>query len=58
MEKEKAKKLITDFHFDINDLHGAWDKGKITDETALEKIANLCFYFFRIVITSAIKKGG
>jgi len=50
------KKLITDFHFDINDLHGAWDKGKITDAMALGKIANLCFYFLRTVVSNAIEK--
>lgn len=55
MKKEQMKKIIKDFHFDINDLYGAWVKEKITDETALEKIASLCFYFLRTVVTSAIK---
>ena len=58
MEKEKAGKLIEDFHFDINNLHEDWDEGKIDNKTALEKITNLCFYYLRTLADNAIKKGG
>ena len=58
MEKEKAGKLIEDFHFDINNLHDDWDKGKIDYMIALEKITNLCFYCLRTLADCAIKKGG
>lgn len=56
MEKEQTKKIITDLHFDINNLHDEWDDGKIDDALAMEKIANLCFSFLRTVVDDAIKK--
>jgi len=56
MDKEQKNKLITDFHFDINNLHDAWDDHKIDDNLTIEKMVNLCFYFLRTVVDDAIKK--
>ena len=56
MKKEIMGKLICDMHFDINNLHEDWDEGKIDDRTAIEMIANLCFFFLRALVDDTIGK--
>ena len=45
MDKVTATRFITDLHFDIDNLFNDWEKGKISDELTIEKIANLCKHF-------------
>ena len=56
MKEEQMGKIIEDFAWDINDLHENWSKKKIDAKTAMEKIANLCFFFLRQATDDAIKK--
>ncbi len=56
MKKEIMGKLICDMHFDINNLHEDWDEGKIDDRTAIEMIANLCWFFLKVLADTTIKK--
>ena len=56
MKEHRINTIISDFHFDINDLYSSWEKGKINSKTAMEKIANLCFFVLRQIVDDAIKR--
>ena len=47
MEAKKVRKLIVDWHFDFNNLHADWERGKIDNKEMLKFMSNLCFSFLR-----------
>ena len=55
MKKEPIRKLIRDMYSDLDDVHEAWDRGKIDDRMIVEKMLNLCFYFIRFLTDYTIK---
>jgi len=55
MEKEKTKRLITNWRFDFNTHWMGWDKGKIDDRQMLNHMLDSCFFLFRKVATDFLE---
>ena len=50
------KTIITDFHFDVNDMFEAWDEGKIDDKLAIEKLISLSIHLLRDTLEYVLEK--
>jgi len=50
------KTIISDFHFDVNDMFEHWDEGEIDDIKAIETLISLSVHLLRDTLEYLLKK--